>query len=317
MAAAKKKSTRKKAEPSTRGLLATDVAATKPTAEVQRLADQVTSDGGTVLAHYRDPLGGHAQLLVALPLAKVAPTPFQRDLSATHVKRLTERIGELDRFLDPIIAVRRDDGSYWTPNGNHRLHAMKALGAQSITALLVPEERIAYRILALNTEKAHNLREKAVEVIRMARDLAGFDTGKESAHANVFEEPALLTLGVCYEQNGRFAGGVYRPVLKVIDGFLEVPLAKAIVERERRAALLVGLDEQVAAAVARLKAKGFDSPYLKNFVMARINPLRWQKDKAAEFDATLQQMTAAAKKFDAAKVDAASLAATGGAPAEE
>src|SRR5580765_889400 len=212
--AAKKKTARKpKAAPAARGLAAADVAAGKPPAEIQQLADRIAADGGAVLATYRDPLGGHFQCLCALPIDKVVPTPFQRDLSATHVQRLTQRIDELGRFLDPIIAVRRDDGTYWTPNGNHRLHALRALGAQSITALLVPETAMAYQILALNTEKAHNLREKAMEVIRMARDLAGFDGGPESAHAGIFEEPALLTLGVCYEQNGRFSGGVYRPVL--------------------------------------------------------------------------------------------------------
>src|SRR5262249_39915302 len=253
----------------------------------------------------------------ALPIDKVVPTPFQRDLSATHVQRLTQRIDELGRFLDPIIAVRRDDGTYWTPNGNHRLHALRALGAQSITALLVPETEMAYRILALNTEKAHNLREKALEVIRMARGLAGLDDGSESAHAAIFEEPALLTLGVCYEQNGRFSGGVYRPVLKAADAFLELGLPKAVAERERRAGLLIALDAEVAAAVQRLKQKGMDSPYLKNFVVSRINPLRFQKGAAPELDPTLAKMAAAAKKFDAGKIDASQLAAAGGAPAEE
>ena len=123
-------------------------------------------------ATYRDPLGGHWQILAALPLDRVEPTPFQRDLSEAHVKRLTGVIDALDRFLDPIIAVRSADGRYWTPNGNHRLASLRALGARSIVALVLPEPEIAYKILALNTEKAHNLREKSLEVIRMARDLA-------------------------------------------------------------------------------------------------------------------------------------------------
>ncbi len=40
--------------------------------------------------------------------------------------------------------------------------------------LLVPEREVAYQILALNIEKAHNLRERALEVARkeiMARGL--------------------------------------------------------------------------------------------------------------------------------------------------
>ena len=64
------------------------------------------------------------------------------------------------------------DAGYWTPNGNHRLQALKKLGYRAVTALVVPDADIAFKILALNTEKAHNLREKSLETIRMARALA-------------------------------------------------------------------------------------------------------------------------------------------------
>ena len=129
------------------------------------------ADGGAVLAMYREPLGGHALLLTALPIEKVAPTPFQRDISDAHVRRLTVAMDKTKRFLDPIIAVRERtaDAQYWTPNGYQRLAAMKELGAKTILALLVPERVLAYQILALNIEKAHNLREKAIGVRRMGR----------------------------------------------------------------------------------------------------------------------------------------------------
>jgi len=310
---------RKKTEARSRGLSPQEIAGGSGPDEVRDLAQAVGKDGGEVLCTYRDPLGGRWQLLVALPIEKVSPTPFQRDLSEPHVKRLVQRIEELSRFLDPIIAVRREEGTYWTPNGNHRLAALKELGARSIVALLVPEEAVAYRILALNTEKAHNLREKALEVIRMARDLARFDQGKERDHALIFEEAPLLTLGSCYEQNGRFSGGVYRPVLNRIDDFFELPLPQALAAREARSKQVLALDEAVTAAVAKLKARGLDSPYLKNFVVARFNPLRFQKDRTAlaDFDDTLGKMLASARKFDAGKVQPGQLAATGGAPAEE
>src|SRR3989449_3651500 len=127
------------------------------------LRETIAADGGTVLGAYRDPLGGNWQILAALPLDRVEPTPYQRDLSEAHVARLAAAIDKLDRFLDPVIAVRAADGKYWTPNGYHRLGALRQLGARSIVALVVPEPSVAHRILALNTEKAHNLREKALE----------------------------------------------------------------------------------------------------------------------------------------------------------
>jgi ParB family chromosome partitioning protein len=96
----------------------------------------------------------------------------QRDLSPTHAKRLALKIDETAAFLDPLIVVRGEDGRFWTPNGRHRLAAAKVLGLKQITALISPDETLAYRILALNTEKAHNLRDRSLEVIRMARSLA-------------------------------------------------------------------------------------------------------------------------------------------------
>ena len=319
--AKKKAKRRKKVEPRSRGLDSAQVASEKPPAATVALAEKVADDGGVVIGSYRDPLGGAWQLIVALPIDKVEPTPFQRNLSEAHLKRLVNRIEEVGRFLDPVIAVRREDkergGMYWTPNGNHRLHALRELGARSIVALLVPEAELAYKILALNTEKAHNLREKAMEVIRMARDLAANAPGSEKDYEAVFEEAPLLTLGVCYEKNGRFSGGVYRPVLTRIDDFLGAKLPKALEIREERAAKLIELDEAVVAAVAKLKDRGFESPYLKNFVVARINFLRFVKGDPPEFEAALEKLTASAKKIDASKVNAAQLATAGGSPGDE
>ena len=139
--------------------------------EIERLADAVLRDEGAVLARYRDPFGGKPLLVVALPVARVEPTPFQRDPSDAHVKRLMGVVEKVGSFLDPIIAIRHED-QYWTPNGNHRLQALKKLGVRTVIALLLPDPDIAFKILALNTEKAHNLREKSLETIRMARAIA-------------------------------------------------------------------------------------------------------------------------------------------------
>src|SRR5262245_19337646 len=221
---------KKKATASSTGLGAQDTAAGTPPAEVQELAQKVEKDGGRVLATYREPLGGAWVLLSALPIEKVEPTPFQRELSETHAERLATVMTKVGRFLDPVIAVRHD-GGYWTPNGMHRLTAMKRLGAKSVVALLLSEPEIAFRILALNTEKAHNLKDKSLEVVRMARGLADDpETAKrpEKDWAFEFEEPAYLTIGQCYEKNGRFAGGAYMPVVKRCEEFASEGIAKSL-----------------------------------------------------------------------------------------
>jgi ParB family chromosome partitioning protein len=310
---------RKKAESQSRGLTPEQVGAGSPTAPAEALRQSVEEDGGRVLAVFRDPLGGNWQILAALPIDKVQPTPYQRDLSESHVKRLTAVIDALDRFLDPIIAVRGAEGGYWTPNGNHRLAAVRNLGGRSILALVLADPQVAYKILALNTEKAHNLREKSLEVIRMARDLARQRDATETDFALEFEEPAFLTLGACYEKNGRFAGGAYHPVLKRIDEFLDERLSRSLKTREERAGRLLALDEAVVAAMKELKERGFDSPYLRPFVVARINPLRFVKSaKGArpDFDETLEKMLASAEKFKASSVKPEHLARAGGATDE-
>jgi ParB family chromosome partitioning protein len=303
--------------PEPRGLEARRIAAAQPPAPIAELARQLAEDGGTVLATFRDPLGGHWQLLAALPVALVDPTPYQRDLSPTHVARLAGAIDRLGRFLDPVIAVRADKGRYWTPNGYHRLGALKSLGARSVTALVVPEHEVAHRILLLNTEKAHNLRERALEVIRLAEGLAALEDRPEREFEAEFEEAALLTLGICYQQNGRFSGGAYHSVLKRVDQFLGAKLPRALETRRERAGKLLQLNEAVNQAVAALKTRGFESPYLKAFVVARINPIRFQRKAKAEFDDTLDKMLAAAQRFDAGRVKVDQLARTGGAPAED
>jgi len=297
------------------GLEATECAEGTAPAQVERLSASIRDAGGAVLAQYREPLGGHWVALAALPIDKVERTPYQRELSKAHADRLADVIPKVGRFLDPIVAVP-DDGQFITPNGMHRLNAMRALGAKAIVALVVPEKEVAFRILALNTEKAHNLRDKALEVVRMLHALVEdpATAGKrETDYTLEFEQPALLTLGLCYEKNGRFSGGAYMPVVSRCEEFSSDSLEDSLPERQERADKLLALDELVTAAVARLKEAGFTSGYLKPVVVARINPLRWVKAKPGEpvrgdFDKTLDKMMEGAAKFDASKVKAADIA---------
>jgi ParB family chromosome partitioning protein len=304
------------------GLTATELQAAAPPGQVAELHRAIEQDGGKVLSVYREPYGGHWLVLAALPIGLVEPTPYQRNLSDTHVRKLEAVIGKIGRFLDPIIAVRkvRPDhaAKYWTPNGHHRLSAMRTLGAKSVVAIVVPEATAAYQILALNTEKAHNLREKALEVIRMYKELAQLDESSEETYALEFEEPALITLGLCYEERPRFSGGAYHPVLKRVEEFLKKPLRTAIETRHQRARTLLGLDDAIVKQVETLKMKGLTSPYLKSFVVARVNPLRFRpKDAPAlSFDDALERMIQAAAKFNPDKIKMGDLARSGGVPDE-
>jgi ParB family chromosome partitioning protein len=194
---------------------------------------------------------------------------------------------------------------------------LKRLGVRTVIALLVPEADVALKILALNTEKAHNLREKSLETIRMARALARTSNQPERDFAFEFEQPAFLTLGVCYEERLRLSGGAYQPILRRVDEFLSEPIARAVKERERRAKKILKLDDAVSAAVEKLKARGLTSPYLKAFVVARVNYTRFSKATSFDFDETLDKIVGSASKFNIDRVKQSDVAKVGGAPPDD
>ena len=313
----KKVNSRRRLKPAgeARGLAGTEIALPREHADLVDLVQLVDAAGGAVIGAYRDPLGGRALLLATVPLTAVQPTPFQRDLSPTHTKRLAEKIEQAGAFLDPLIVVRGQDGLLWTPNGRHRLAAAKVLGLRQITVLICPDETLAFRILALNTEKAHNLKDRSLEVIRMARNLAKRDrTTRETQYQDQFEAAELLTLGVLYEQNPRFAGGAYSSLLRKVDRFSDRTLSVSLREREGYAARLSGIDTEVKRIITALTARGFKSPYLRNYVVARINPVRFIKQArgvakpAMPIGQALTRMIAAAKGFKLESVSNADLA---------
>jgi len=274
-----------------------------PPPRVAALAAQIERDGGRVLAVYREPVGDHWQVFCLLPMAKVQPTPYQRDLSPAHTKRLLGVVKKIDRFVDPIVVISPEPGAYWTPNGNHRRAVLEKLKAATVPAIAIPEPEVAFQILALNTEKAHNLKEKALEVIRMCRALAEAEpTHGEEDYAFQFEAAHYITLGLLYEANRRFAGGAFAPILRRVDRFLRGPFTRTMPEREERARLVREADDVLGAVVDRLKRRGIRHPYVKPFVLARTTPLTRQRKTVPGFEQTFRRLVANLEAFDVAKV---------------
>jgi len=308
----KRKRTPRKAAAASRGIKPEECLLDAASGDVATVRRRIEDEGGVVLGAYRDPLGGNPMLLASLPIDRIEPTPFQRDLSEAHHKKLAGVIDKTGLFLDPLIAITAPDNGFWTPNGRHRLAAMQRLGAKAITALVVPKREIAWQILALNTEKAHNLRERSLEVIRIYRGLLDEDgTRPEESFAFYLEEAALVTLGLCYERKGNFAGGAYAPILRRLESFTDEPLRKAMAEHEKRAEMVFGLEERVAEVVAKLRARGLVSPYLRTFVVARINPLRWIKGEPPPLEDVLKTMRERAAKFNSDRIRQEDLASAG------
>src|SRR5438309_953096 len=292
------KRTPRKAKPGTRGLSPAECRLDSLSGDAEEARVRIAREGGLVVGAYSDPLGRNALLLAILPIERIEPTPFQRDLSQTHHRKLADVLHRTGMFLDPVIAVTAPKEGFWTPNGRHRLEAMRRLGARSITALVVPRREVAWQILALNTEKAHNLREKSLEVIRIYRGLLDEDAKRaETQFAFYLEEASLVTLGVCYEKNGKFAGGAYNPIVRRLEKFSDEPLSGAIKAHERHAAMLIDLDARVAEVIAKLKARCFVSAYLRAFVDHRNNPLRWSQGEPPPLAEVLKTMRERAATF--------------------
>ncbi len=308
----------RKAKPGTKGLCPAECRLEQPTGAAAEAAEAIAKSGGCVVGSYKEPLGGHPLLLAVLPIDAVEPTPFQRDLSDAHHKRLADAINKSGRFLDPIIAVLAPRSGFWTPNGRHRLEAMRRLGAKAITALVVADREVAWQILALNTEKAHNLKERSLEVVRIYHGLVHDDaTRPESQFAFYLDEAALVTLGVCYERLPRFGGAAYYPILRRLEAFTDEPLRTALKDHEKRATMVLDLEEKVVATVGKLKERGLVSPYLRSFVVARINPLRWIKGEPPPLEDVLKTMRERAAKFNVEKIKPQDLAGAAGPPDEE
>ena len=125
-----------------------------------------------------------------------------------------------------------------------------------------------------------------------------------------------MTLGLCYEKLPRFSGGAYNSIVRRLSGFSDDALNKSVKAREKHAEQLMDLDARVAEVVARLKAKGFVSPYLKAFVVARINPLRWIQGAPPPLEEVFKTMCERAGKFNVDRIKQEDLASTGGAADE-
>ncbi len=306
----------RKAKANTRGAIALETLLPNLTGDALAAKTAVEQAGGVVTGQYLDPLGGNPLLLAVLPIDKVEPTPFQRDVSDAHHKKLADVLDRTGIFLDPIIAITAATG-FWTPNGGHRLAAMRRLGAKAITALVVPKREVAWQILALNTEKAHNLKDKSLEVIRIFRNLMEDRAEKaEKEFGYYFEEASFIKMGLCYEQAPRFSGGVYNSFVRRLSAFGEDSLTLSLKVHERHATMLLELDAKVAEVVAKLKAKGFVSPYLKAFVVGRSNPLRFMSEPPP-LEELMKTIRGKVERFNVDKIKQEDIVASGGGAADD
>jgi len=99
-----------------------------------------------------------------------------------------------------------------------------------------------------------------------------------------------------------------------VDRFSVRTLAASLREREGFASRLLEIEAQAKRIIQMLQKRGFKSPYLRNYIVARINPVRFHKSKKGDsrppmpLAQALTRMAAAAKSFKIESVSNAELA---------
>ncbi len=266
--------------------------------EIEELKRTLSDDDVKILCIYEEPFSQKIQFFCDFPIEIIKPTPFQREISSTHMQRIAEVISKIERYIDPIIVIRTEKGEYWTPNGAHRLEAMRFLDKKRITGILIPEKDVANFILALNTEKAPNLKEKSLEVIKLYKELMkNMPDANESLFGFQFEEACFITLGLLYEEDQKFSGSSFHGFLTKIDEFLDVPLKEAIQERKKRKEKVRELFDSLVLKEKELKDQGVNVPFMRQYIISKANPYKRLRKISDDFYVAIEKMINSIKEL--------------------
>ncbi len=252
---------------------------------------ELEKDGVKILAVYNEPYGGNKQIFAMMPIELVKSAPFQRELSNLHVRKLADAIAKIGRFLDPIIVVRSSTGEYWTPNGHHRKEAAIMLGLKEIPVILILEEEVGRYVLAMNVEKAHTIKDKSLEVIKLYEQLLEKHPEKQEIDfEGIFESGAYVTLGIIYKEIERFHGSAYESILKRIDYLLDHPLKEAYKIRLHRAQILKEVDEIASEVVQKMRERGINHPFLWQAVISSANPIKRKRIVEESYEEVMNEL---------------------------
>ncbi|MEM1554652.1 MAG: ParB/RepB/Spo0J family partition protein [Thermoproteota archaeon] len=243
-----------------------------------------------VLAEIKEPVHGYVQEIALIPINQLKVIEIQRKPSAPHVKRLSSSIKKIG-FTIPLIVIRRGEENIII-DGQHRFLAAKELGIKELPAVIIPE-KYAHNLMELNVEKQMSLREKAyvsLNVYRMYLNEKPTMKEDDGRIMDSIEYAYYVTLGIAYEKKPRVSGSPYEPLLKKVDGFLSKPIKEAIVERERRADIIIETDDLAREVVKKVKELGLEHEFLYNEVVSFCNPMKRKKKISQSFDSIFSSL---------------------------
>ncbi|RLI05172.1 hypothetical protein DRO26_02940 [Candidatus Bathyarchaeota archaeon] len=221
----------------------------------------------------KEPLLGYLQEVVVVPIEELSVIEVQRKPSQFHVKRLAESIRKIG-FTTPVIAIWKD-GKPIIIDGQHRFLAAREVGLKELPCIMIPE-RYAHDLMELNVEKQMSLRERAYVALNVYRMYLEEDKSLSEDDPRILdsiEYPYYITLGVAYEKNQKLFGSAYESLLRRLDKFLSLPLTEAFKEREKKARLVLEVDEVTRTAVEKVKELGITHPFLYREVVSFCSPI--------------------------------------------
>jgi len=114
----------------------------------------------------------------------------------------------------------------------------------------------------------------------------------------------------------RGAARVERELARIFD-FYRVPWRYEPDSKQRAKPQTASTSAESVALSKDLKKRGFTSPYLRPFVVARVNPIRFSKSTEFDFDEVLDRMEKSAAKFNVDRVKQEDVVRAGGGPVDE
>jgi len=234
---------------------------------------------------YQEPVKGKEIQFGLIPISELEISPYQRDLSQTHVNNLMQSISSIG-FVDPLVVYKEND-KYYVINGQHRLEALKSLITdenQLVSVVIIPKED-ALAVLKLNIEKAPLLKDKAVQSLKVYQDLVEKypDESEINAVSSYIEEPILITFGYVYKDYPRFAGTPFYNILKKVDVFLDESLNEANEIRKRYAQEVKEAYNLFVEARKKFTEYGIKSLEATQLLGSLMNPYKKQRNIEDDF----------------------------------
>jgi len=242
------------------------------------------------IVEFREPLLGHTLEIEMVPVDELQVIEIQRKPSQYHVKRLVESMRKLG-FLVPLIGIRRDDHVIII-DGQHRFLAARELGVGELPVIIVPE-RLAFDLMELNVEKQMSLREKAYVALNVYRWWLEVDPKKKETDLELrdaVESIHYVTLGLAYEKAPKLFGSAYESILHRVDRWLDLPLVEALPARERRAEMVLEVEQLVREAVVKLQELGVSHPFLPRAVVSFASPIGRKRIIEESYEEVMQKL---------------------------